>query len=302
MLWFTCEPSETCHSSLLTGLMGFQDGGFTSSTLTSLRCSWHFISGPEFCFDCPLLLWVQNIDDTSLDCSLGNVKGALEKSAEPSGLFRTAGLCIWITSLWIRCITLRKLRIEEDMPVADTTLFRLKYLGLLSCCWIESPGEMCCMCPPLWQEVLGVLGCPIPVQALLEGLNHYPQLQKKYIQFSPKPYSKKIKISWQLEMLFFCQLYTWLQFHLLMETTCKILITGWQLGTEEVMALLNAGRRFHQVFVNCPACSLMWGNDSTVDLWSGPRSLSQTGSLCSMDVIWVSCEQTTWGIMLPRCF
>lgn len=128
------------------------------------------------------------------------------------------------------------------------------------------------------------------------------QLQKKYTQFSPKPYSKEMKIFWQLEMLFFCQLYTWLQFHLLMETTCKILITGWQLGTEEVMALLNAGRRFHQGFVNCPAYSLMWGNDSTVDLWSGPRSLSQTGSLCSMDVIWISCEQTIWDIMLPRCF
>lgn len=104
-----------------------------------------------------------------------------------------------------------------------------------------------------------------------------------------------MKIAWQLEILFFCQLYTWLRFHLLMETTCKILITGWQLGTEEVMALLNAGSRFHRCFVNCPAYSVVWGNDSAVDLWSCPRSLPWTGSLGSMDVIWISCEQMTWG-------
>lgn len=88
-----------------------------------------------------------------------------------------------------------------------------------------------------------------------------------------------MKISWQLEILFFRQLYTWLWFHLLMETTCKILITGWQLGTEEVMALLNSGSRFHQCFVNCPAESFMWGNDSAQDLRSCPRSLPQTRSL-----------------------
>lgn len=111
-----------------------------------------------------------------------------------------------------------------------------------------------------------------------------------------------MKISWQLEILFFRQPYTWLRFHLLMETTCKILITGWQLRTEEVMALLNAGSRFHQCFLKCPAYSFMWGNDSAVDPWSSPRSLPQTGSLCSMDVIWVSCERVTWDLMLPWCF
>lgn len=111
-----------------------------------------------------------------------------------------------------------------------------------------------------------------------------------------------MKISWQLEILLFCQLCTWLRFHLLMETTCKILITGWQLRTEEVMALLNAGRIFHQCFVDCPAYSFMWGNDSAMDQWSGLRSLPRTGSLCSTGVIRISCEQTTWDLMLPCCF
>lgn len=122
------------------------------------------------------------------------------------------------------------------------------------------------------------------------------------MQFSPKPYSKETKIFWQLEILFYRQLYTWLRFHLLMETTCKIPITGWQLGTEEVMALLNAGSRFHQCFVNCPAYSFMWGNDSAMDPWSGPRSLPRTRSLCSTDVIWINCEHMTWDLVLPRCF
>lgn len=63
---------------------------------------------------------------------MGNVKGTLEKSAEPSGLFRTAGDNFFVDQVYYLEEILA--RIEEDMPVADPTLFHLKYLGMLSCC------------------------------------------------------------------------------------------------------------------------------------------------------------------------
>lgn len=136
---------------------------FTSSIPASLRCFWHFISDPEFCFDCTLLLWVQNIDDTSLGCSLGDVKGTLENSAEHSDLLRTAGLCRGITSLWIRCITPRKYLHGLRWTCQYLTLhcFTWNILG----CWAAGESrvqEKCVACgsSPLWQEVLGSVVVP----------------------------------------------------------------------------------------------------------------------------------------------
>lgn len=63
---------------------------------TPLRCFWQFLSDLEFYCGHLLLLCVQNMDGTSLVCSLGDAKGPLETSAEPSAVFRGAGLCIWI--------------------------------------------------------------------------------------------------------------------------------------------------------------------------------------------------------------
>lgn len=109
-----------------------------------------------------------------------------------------------------------------------------------------------------------------------------------------------MKISWQLEILYFCQLYTWLWFRLLMETTCKILITGWQLGTEEVMALLKAGSRFHQRFVDCPAYSFMWGDDSAQDCGAVPGlSLEPDHSPVRVQS---GSEWTMWDLTLPWSF
>lgn len=109
-----------------------------------------------------------------------------------------------------------------------------------------------------------------------------------------------MKISWQLEILYFCQLYTWLWFCLLMETTCKILITGWQLGTEEVMALLKAGSRFHQCFVDCPAYSFMWGDDSAQDCGAVPGLSLEPDHLPVR--VQSRSEWTMWDLTLPWCF
>lgn len=64
------------------------------------------------------------------------------------------------------------------------------------------------------------------------------------------------------------------------------------------MALLNAGSTFHRCF----AYLFVWGNDSAMDPWSGPSSLPGIRSLHSVDVIWISCKQTTWSSMVPQCF